>query len=175
MPLLSKRDYSDLYKHDEYKTEGCWFTLGRIILIIGILVFIWILAGCTKETDEAAVNFNGYYSGELAFTYEETPVVYHVNRAIRGDSSTWYTSPLVVSEFKAEGNTYPITYIIDKAGICSNVAYRHLWNYTGTGTLRNDTLFETGTYDYKYFSEGKQYIHLTGTWTGWYSRIEIWR
>lgn len=50
MPLLTKRDYSQLYKHDEYKPVGCCGSICHITAIVLICIVIFIiscLSGCT--------------------------------------------------------------------------------------------------------------------------------
>lgn len=151
----------------------------KIHLMIGMIgfivtIFLMMIFGCTKETNDP-VNADGNYSGIMTFEFQNNLVEYAVNRCIRGDSSTWYTSPPVVSEFRLTGNRYSIIYEIDKTGTCQDNDYRHLWVYTGSGEVRNDSLFESGTYDYKYFNKGTQVIHKIGTWTAKFGKTTIWR
>ena len=140
-----------------------------------LLILLIILAtGCTKELEEPAT-MDGNYAGEIEYPFNNNLVVLPINRAIRGNITTWYTSPVIESDFNPEGISYPIEYKSDKSGSCLGVQYLHLWIYAGTGLLQNDSLIESGTYDYKCFAGGKEVTHVTGTWKAWFVKTEIWR
>jgi hypothetical protein len=133
-----------------------------------------VFSGCSKEINDP-VAIEGNFSGEMSYSFNGNLVVFRVNRSIRGDSSTWYTSPPIVSDFNPSGAIYPIVYRIDEPGVCNGKSYNHLWVYSGSGTIVNDSLFESGTYDYKYIRDGIQVLQVTGTWKAKFGKTVIWR
>ena len=174
MNMLTKEQRADLYKREEYNPKGCGALICTLSAIILAFVLLLLLSSCEKINDNQDVDINGNCSGAMSYRFNATPVQYAVNRSIRGDSSTWYTSPPVVSKCIPSVNRYPITYLIDKRNTsCSG--HRSLLIFSGSGIIRNDSLFESGTYDYKYFFNDILTDHVTGSWSAWFARTEIWK
>ncbi len=152
-------------------------------------LFCACLMSCTKDTEivpeiapertKSAYRTNrdtrtpkqGVWEGKSAvLLHSDSALINKAFRTIRYTSDStvtiqWWTNPDTAILVQV-ADTLRYVYTSDQFNnSCGE--QRTIYDYTSTGFVRNDTLFESGTVRYRWYYYGQLRKELTGTWQSW--------
>jgi len=160
---MSKEEYADLYKNEEYNQPGFarFIRLIFILIVVGLAV---LLLSCEKQTE---CNLLGTYRGTITYnlpTYHQTTQASRIITAYDGEiiKIRWWESRDVNCYTIPEGNQYPIcNVIIPSTPSCADSVFL---SHSGIGILHGDSLIESGTVHYIKWISGELVTDETGSW-----------
>jgi hypothetical protein len=153
------------------------------------IVFAWLLlcfVGCEKEpfapepqnrratgiiTNRNRSPREGTYEGELQYSipdmvdqtiYTQRQITYLNDSLI---VIKWWSKPDTCDTISiTTGITYTMAFR-KASNTCGNQEVFYIWN--SSGQVKNDTIFEHGTVEYRFYFEGELRVNRHGQWQSW--------
>jgi len=143
--------------------------------IFFIICLALLFSSCAKEpiTNVQTVSTSSYigeWHGPIDYNLN-TDVIHRDNdyRQIEQINSEyltayWFFVPKMWTNMYFTNNTYSIRAVSTQDGFCNGKTNKWVFVFTGTGTLSNDTLVESGDVEDFYYEDSVLILHQTGKW-----------